>query len=520
MEDMRAVLNVMYKNDFMCTIDLKDAYLMVPVCQQHRKFFRFCFLRTLYQFRALPFGFNRSPYEFTKIMKAPINYLRKRGIRCVIYLDDLIIFGETKEKCQNNTNMAIKLLQELGFVINFVKSQTSPSQFCRFLGFLLDSKSMEITLTQEKRTKIKNLVSGLLNKKNCSIETLASLTGSLVSSCLAVKYGWLFYKYLERDKMLALARFDNDYKQIISLSEDSIEELRWWNENIMKTKNQIRFLDFDKEIFTDASKIAWGAVYREKKAKGPWTEEERLLHINLLELKAAFFGLKTFCANDRSKQILLRIDNSTAIAYINKFGGVKFPALHKIAKDIWSWCMERDLWIFAEYVASNDNIADIESRTPNIDTEWEIADKAFQKIKRKFGEPQIDLFASRINSKCAQFCSWQRDPEAVTINAFTFNWNGSFFYAFPPFSLIHKVIRKIKYDRARGIVIVPFWTSQPWWVEFTEILVSEKLVFGPDKDLLLSPCRARQHPLAGSLTLIAGVLSGDTSRKRAIATES
>ena len=93
------------------------------------------------------------------------------------------------------------------------------------------------------------------------------------------------------------------------------------------------------------------------------------MHINFLEIKAAFLALKCFANNAFNKQILLRIDNVTALAYINKMGGIRYRTLNYITKQIWEWCQKRDIWIFAEYVVSKDNLADGGPRVNNIDIE-------------------------------------------------------------------------------------------------------------------------------------------------------
>ena len=100
---------------------------------------------------------------------------------------------------------------------------------------------------------------------------------------------------------------------------------------------------------------------------------------------------------------MLRIDNTTAKAHINKMGGVQVPKLYAIAREMWDWCAERGLWIFASYIASRENIeADRESGQINQDIEWELAPHVFRHVTRILGEPQIDLFASRHNHKCAR----------------------------------------------------------------------------------------------------------------------
>jgi len=79
MEDIHVARDLIRKNDFMCTVDLKDAYYLIPVKENNRKFLKFRFEKKLYQFNCLPFGLCTSPYIFTKIMKPVINYLRRAG---------------------------------------------------------------------------------------------------------------------------------------------------------------------------------------------------------------------------------------------------------------------------------------------------------------------------------------------------------------------------------------------------------------------------------------------------------
>jgi len=70
------------------------------------------------------------------------------------------------------------------------------------------------------------------------------------------------------------------------------EEFKWWL-NIFsnpRQSNKIRSGNFVREIFTDASLSGWGASCMELRTHGLWLASERFLHINVLELKAAFNG--------------------------------------------------------------------------------------------------------------------------------------------------------------------------------------------------------------------------------------
>ncbi|XP_044005613.1 uncharacterized protein LOC122850548 [Aphidius gifuensis] len=151
-----------------------------------------------------------------------------------------------------------------------------------------------------------------------------------------------------------------------------------------------------------------------------------------------------------------RLEDIGAIekSYVNKMGGIRFPHLNKITKELWDWCESRKIWVFAEYIPSKENTeADTESRITNLDTEWELNDKNYKTIVDKFGKPEIDLFATRCNKKCNKFCSWQRDPEALVINAFTMNWEKYFWYAFPPFALIPRIMKKIREEGSSGVIV-------------------------------------------------------------------
>lgn len=143
-----------------------------------------------------------------------------------------------------------------------------------------------------------------------------------------------------------------------------------------------------------------------------------------------------------------------------------------------------------------------------IETEYELSKSAYNIICTRLGTPEIDLFATKLNSKCHSYISWKPDPESLLVDAFTVNWSQWFFYAFPPFSIIHKVIEKIIKDKAKGIVVVPIWSGQPWYPVFKNIIIGDLLVFDPNKTLLLSPFRT-EHPLWRNISLGAAILSGD-----------
>lgn len=511
LEDYKVATRLISPGCYMGKIDMKDAYYSISVEKNSRKYLRFRFAGILYEFNCLPFGLNTAPYVFTKITKPIVAHLRKAGFMSVIYLDDILLFGNTFSDCLENINTTAALLESLGFTINREKSCMTPSHTCQFLGFNYDSINMTLELPQDKRNRVQEQIEIYSRKKRCKIRDFAKFVGTLIACRPAIQYGMAHTKEFEREKQLALLQVDDNYEGFMRIKDSLQPDLLWWSKSILYRTYDIANKGFDMEIFSDASLTGWGISCNGQRANGHWNIEEKRHYINYLELLSAFFGLKCFANDMKNSKILLRIDNTTAISYINRMGGTKFAKLNKLAKDIWEWCEIRNIWIYASYISSRDNKeADHESRKLAKETEYELSHKAFQNITDALGTPEIDLFATRTNTKCEKFISWARDPEAVAVDAFTVNWKEFYFYAFPPFVMLPKVLQKTRTEGSTGIVVAPFWPAQPWYPLFLAMLESEPLILNPNKSLLRSPNR-QMHPLWRKITLVVGKLSGSLS---------
>ena len=154
MEGTGMLRDLLQVSDWMCSIDLKDAYLSVSISQEHRRYLRFTWKKTMYEFTCLPFGLCSAPRVFTKLMKPMMAFLRGRGLRTIIYLDDLLIMNQSPVELQSHVNQTVSLLESLGFTINREKSQLVPSQQVRFLGFQVDSVTMKLFLPEDKIQQI------------------------------------------------------------------------------------------------------------------------------------------------------------------------------------------------------------------------------------------------------------------------------------------------------------------------------------------------------------------------------
>lgn len=508
LEDFRTALKIISKDNFMAKIDLKDAYFLIKINPESKKYLRFQFENELYEFNVLPFGLSTAPFVFTKVMKPVAKLLRSAGFLSTVYLDDWFLIGQSYNDCLKNIAQTRTLLTSLGFIINEEKSVFTPSKVCLFLGYNIDSENLHVSLPPEKISRIQSEIEKIFKLKRCKIREFARFVGLLVSACPAIEYGWVYTKLFERIKYLNLQNNNDNYEKYMNIPDTILPDLKWWKHAITSSVNKIKQDSYDMEIFSDASNTGWGVACGKERASGLWSEQERTMHINYLEILAAFFGLKIFAKNLTNSQILLRIDNTTAISYVNRMGGIQYPHLNEVAKRLWQWCEHRNLYVYASYIRSADNKeADAESRRIHPDIEWELSPAAFQQLVTKFGSPKIDLFASRINKKCNTYVSWHRDPEAHAVNAFTIDWKNLKFYAFPPFSIVLKVLRKIISDEAKGVVVVPMWPTQPWYPIFRSLVSSDIVYFRPNENAIIS-VDSSSRKMHAKVTLAAAVLSG------------
>ncbi|XP_014215227.1 uncharacterized protein LOC106644302 [Copidosoma floridanum] len=296
---------------------------------------------------------------------------------------------------------------------------------------------MCIELPEDKVSKLLGFITKMTKKTHCKIRDFAQLLGSLVATLPAIKYGLLYTRLLERQKLLALLENDLNYNGTMRITLNTVRELNWWKSALRKASKSILPEKFDKTVFTDASNTGWGATNGLRDVYGFWEAKRTDLSINF------------------------RVDNTTAISYVNKMGGVSYEQYNLLAREIWQWAESRNIRLFASYIPSSENTrADNLSRMPNVDTEWNLSAEAFRLIVARLGCPEVDLFASDTNAKCKKFLAWKPCPGAYGIDAFTVDWNKIKFYAFPPFCLILKTLNKVKYDKATGIIVVPDWPSQ------------------------------------------------------------
>jgi hypothetical protein len=183
-------------------------------------------------------------------------------------------------------------------------------------------------------------------------------------------------------------------------------------------------------------------------------------------MKAALLAIQSFLTTQvkMPQHIGLQMDNSTAVAYVNKRGGTRSSTLERLST-------ERNM----------DN-----STTPFGSTEGRCG-LGFSSLQRTHGvdsgqgdlhthieyyTPQVDLFASRLNHQLPLYVPRHPDPGAMEVDAMTLHWNRWTSFIYAPVIMLPRILKKIREDQATCLLIAPNWPGQTWYPLLLEMLVN------------------------------------------------
>ena len=89
--------------------------------------------------------------------------------------------GDSEVECVRNVKASLELFEKLGFVVHPEKSVLKPIQSITYLGFVLHSKTMTVTLTPERKEMIFHTASWFCEKDSSTVRELAQFIGMVVA---------------------------------------------------------------------------------------------------------------------------------------------------------------------------------------------------------------------------------------------------------------------------------------------------------------------------------------------------
>ena len=518
---MESIRRSLKKGYWTFSVDLKDAFFQVPVHPKSRKFLRFLFQGEVYQYRVLPFGMAPSPYVFTRVVIQVKEILQRQGHQLFQFLDDWLGQSPEKSLAAQRASTTVDLCTRLGLVLNREKSELVPQQEFDYVGMHCNLRDHTVSITDRNVENVVDKVTIFLTREVWSAREWLSLMGVLQSQCQYMAWGNLHLRPLQFHLKSQWRQSTGDPRDPVRLTSEVRETLVWWlDEDNLKEGVPITPLPHTIQVVTDASTHGWGgyAVIAGLKDtyQGTWSQEEKSLHINALEMKAVALVLMRVNPPVGSV-ILVASDNTTTVAYINHQGGTISWTTWLECRKLLLLARDRGWTIRARHIAGCLNVlADRLSRKGQVlPTEWSLHPDIVKLMFQRWGTPQVDLFATWENAKCMTFVSPYPDQRALDCDALNISWEGMTAYAFPPRAILGKVLLKVRQTENLSLILVaPDWPKQTWYGDLREMAVSEPLPLPPWRCMLKQPHSNLYHSEPETMSLCGWLLErGGCCRK-------
>ena len=428
METQRKVRNAIQLKDWAFSLDLTDAYLHIPIHHWSRKYLRFTLRGRVYQFKALPFGLSTSPFVFTRLMIVIATFLRRRGITLHPYLDVWLAQNQSRRKLLEHRQFILSLINSLGLIINYEKSDLVPAQVFTFIGMEFLTHINIVRVPQARQMKILESVRMFLQKTSVSARDFLSLLGQLNAAADFVMLGRLHLRPLQMSLHNQWQSQKFPLCPQFGMTMKILQHLKWWlQEDLYRHGIPMKIDPPSHTIFTDASLSGWGAHVEPEGLlfHGLWTEDQSRLHINVLEMKAIFLSLTRAVHKVKNSTVLVSTDNTTVVAYIRHQGGTHSTDLSEEVWNILNLCLAHNIQLLAKHIPGRFNtLADWMSRMDKpIPTEWPLNQEIANKIFQIMDFPSIDLFATRLNHRLPLYVSPIPDQKALSIDAISMDWH-------------------------------------------------------------------------------------------------
>ncbi len=467
----RRMIKCIQPQDWFAAIDLKDAYFHVSILPRHRPFLRFAFEGRAWQYRVLPFGLSLSPRVFTKVVEGALTPLREVGVRILNYLDDWLILAQSREQLGDHRDLVLRHLSQLGLRVNWEKSKLSPVQRISFLGVELDSVSMTARLTEEGAQAVLNCLSSFRGRNVVPLKQFQRLLGHMASAAAVTPLGLLHMRPLQHWLHSRVPRWAWRRGTLrVGISQQCRRFLSPWTDlAFLRAGVPLEQVSRHTVVTTDASSTGWGATCNGQAASGLWTGPRLLWHINCLELWAVHLALRQFRPLLLGKHVLVRTDNTAAVSYINRLGGIRSHRMSQLARHLLLWSHTQFKSLRAVHIPGQLNrAADALSRQLTFPGEWRLHPETIRLIWSRFGEAQVDLFASPESSHCQLYFSLTEGP--LGTDALAHSWPRALRkYAFPPVSLLAQTLCKLREDEEQVLLVAPHWPTRTWFPELISL---------------------------------------------------
>ncbi len=370
--------------------------------------------------------------------------------------------------------------------------------------------SMTARLTEERAQAVLNCLSSFRGRNVVPLKQFQRLLGHMASAAAVTPLGLLHMRPLQHWLHSRVPRWAWRRGTLrVGISQQCRRSLSPWTDlAFLRAGVPLEQVSRHTVVTTDASSTGWGATCNGQAASGLWTGPRLLWHINCLELWAVHLALRQFRPLLLGKHVLVRTDNTAAVSYINRLGGIRSHRMSQLARHLLLWSHTQFKSLRAVHIPGQLNrAADALSRQLTFPGEWRLHPETIRLIWSRFGEAQVDLFASPESSHCQLYFSLTEGP--LGTDALAHSWPRALRkYAFPPVSLLAQTLCKLREDEEQVLLVAPHWPTRTWFPELISLATVPPWRIPLRKDLLSQGLVTIWHPRPDLWNLHVWLLDG------------
>lgn len=242
---MDNLLPYLKKSTIFTKLDIRQAFHQLEIEESSRHITTFISNVGLFRYKRLMFGISCAPEIFQRVMERILSSCEG----CIVYIDDILIFGETNTEHDIRVKNVLKCLQEAGVELNEEKNEYAKSEVT-FLGHVISKHGVKPT--EDKITDISNF------RRPNNVDELRSFLG-------LINYIGRFIPNLSSvaEPLYFLLRKENTF-----LWESKQEEAFQSLKNSIRKAKYLSYFDVNEETYVvaDASPVGLGAVLLQGKS--------------------------------------------------------------------------------------------------------------------------------------------------------------------------------------------------------------------------------------------------------------
>ena len=211
--------------------------------------------------------------------------------------------------------MTISVLQYLGWISNYEKTDLTPSQDFQFIGMQFNTRQFTVAALSKMRLKVQPVHQHWMTNPVITARNLHRLLGMVVFMTTLVPRGRLC-RPVQWWATTAWCQRTGNCSDRITVPQWVLSEVAWWASPAVLQDLPLATRETEVTLYTEASSSGWGAQLGSHSTQGLWSASQRSCHISVLEMQAIINTMRAFLPHLRSRVVRLMCDNAVTLAYI------------------------------------------------------------------------------------------------------------------------------------------------------------------------------------------------------------